>query len=312
MPAFVKLGDIKASSTNHVVVQSESLILPTDGDDILVVKPEANDVLTGLDVGPVNKLADNGWWTVDGANFRDTQQDAQPEKESFGSFEPREAKLQEASTNDQLIGGKALKWSELCDVGLSLRKADDFIKLGDIKGEYQVNEFPGDLVTGQEISDGSLAYAGSLFGEGVFKPQSIEDKGSVIFGDNHFRTGDGDSLTGIDSDGPNYISEKGFITNQLEHGPSLHDSVHCIVGGTMCSFLGIDSELQTDDLRSENRFVIERFEPAAGMNSFGESLNPLLEIGSNSGPGCTTFMTGNIGFPNNNITGGAAPGGDDV
>ena len=180
MPAFVKLGDIKASSTNHVVVQSESLILPTDGDDILVVKPEANDVLTG-----------------------------------------------------------------------------------------------------QEISDGSLAYAGSLFGEGVFKPQSIEDKGSVIFGDNHFRTGDGDSLTGIDSDGPNYISEKGFITNQLEHGPSLHDSVHCIVGGTMCSFLGIDSELQTDDLRSENRFLIERFEPAAGMNSLGGSLSPVLEDGSN-------------------------------
>ena len=160
-------------------------------------------------------------------------------------------------------------------------KLDGFIKLGDIKGEFQVTEFPGDLVTGQEISDDSLAYAGSLFGEGVFKPQSIEDKGSVIFGDNHFRTGGGDSLTGIDSDGPKYISEKGLITNQLEHGPGLHDSVHCIVGGTMCSFLGIDSELQTDDLRSENRFLIERFEPAAGMNSLGGSLSPVLEDGSN-------------------------------
>ena len=73
---------------------------------------------------------------------------------------------------------------------------DDFIKLGDIKGEFQVTEFSGDVVTGQANSDDSLAYAGSLFGEGVFKPQSIEDKGSVIFGDNHFRTGGGDSLTG--------------------------------------------------------------------------------------------------------------------
>ena len=76
MPAFVKLGDIKADTANSVVVQPESLILPTDGDDILVVKPEANDILTGLDVGPVNKLADNGWWTVDGADFREPQKDS--------------------------------------------------------------------------------------------------------------------------------------------------------------------------------------------------------------------------------------------
>ena len=60
--------------------------------------------------------------------------------------------------------------------------------------------------------------------------QSARSEGSVIVGDNHFRTGGGDSLTGIDSDGPKYISEKGLITNQLEHGPGLHDSVHCIVG----------------------------------------------------------------------------------
>ena len=42
MPAFVKLGDIKADTANSVVVQPESFIMPTDGDDILVVKPEAN------------------------------------------------------------------------------------------------------------------------------------------------------------------------------------------------------------------------------------------------------------------------------
>ena len=36
MPAFVKLGDIKADTANSVVVQPESLILPTDSDDILI------------------------------------------------------------------------------------------------------------------------------------------------------------------------------------------------------------------------------------------------------------------------------------
>ncbi len=33
----------------------------------------------------------------------------QPEKDSFGSFEPRQVKLQEASTNDQLTGLKSGK-----------------------------------------------------------------------------------------------------------------------------------------------------------------------------------------------------------
>ena len=48
-----------------------------------------------------------------------------PEKDSFGSFEPRQAKLQEASGNDDLTGRKGLNWSELCDVGASLRHADE-------------------------------------------------------------------------------------------------------------------------------------------------------------------------------------------
>ena len=40
-------------------------------------KPGASDDdIIGLDVGPVNKLADRGWWTVDGANFREPQQDS--------------------------------------------------------------------------------------------------------------------------------------------------------------------------------------------------------------------------------------------
>ena len=170
-------------------------------------------------------------------------------------------------------------------------KLDGFIKLGDIKGEFQVTEFSGDVVTGQANSDESLAYAGSLFGEGVFKPQSIEDKGSVIFGDNHFRTGGGDSLTGNE-------------TSQITDQPT-DDFIKL---GDIKGFTGD----QDPGAGYCTGYCFEAFEPIVGMNSFGESLNPLLENGSNSGPGGTTFMTGNIGFPNNNITGSASPGGDDI
>ena len=41
----------------------------------------------------------------------------------------------------------------------------------------------------------------------------------------------------------------------------------------------------------------EPFQPAAGMNSFGESLNPVLELGGSSGPGGSTFMTGQFEMP---------------
>ena len=170
-------------------------------------------------------------------------------------------------------------------------KLDGFIKLSDIKGEFQVTEFSGDVVTGQANSDESLAYAGSLFGEGVFKPQSIEDKGSVIFGDNHFRTGGGDSLTGNE-------------TSQITDQPT-DDFIKL---GDIKGFTGD----QDPGAGYCTGYCFEAFEPIVGMNSFGESLNPLLENGSNSGPGGTTFMTGNIGFPNNNITGSASPGGDDI
>ena len=53
----------------------------------------------------------------------------------------------------------------------------------------------------------------------------------------------------------------------------------------------------------------ETFEPAAGMNSFGESLNPVLELGTNSGPGGSTFMTGQFEMPTDNVGGQSGPGG---
>ena len=199
---------------------------------------------------------------------------------------------------------------------------DAFIKLGDIKGEFQSTEFTGDSLIGvgsdspnDMTGQGDLALGvlgplsivqldgqtfykgpggqllGPLGGEGVFKPQRIEDKGSVIFGDNHFRTGGGDSLTGNE-------------TSQITDQPT-DDFIKL---GDIKGFIGD----QDPGAGYCTGYCFEAFEPIVGMNSFGESLNPLLENGSNSGPGGTTFMTGNIGFPNNNITGSASPGGDDI
>ena len=141
--------------------QPESFIMPTDGDDILVVKPEANDILTGLDVGPVNKLADIVWWTADCANFREPQRDylTNVGKEGFTweaasdiwtnggastyctgyclmdssnpdgltimteTFEPVPGMDSFGESMNPFLEERS-NWSELCDVGLSVRRAE--------------------------------------------------------------------------------------------------------------------------------------------------------------------------------------------
>ena len=168
---------------------------------------------------------------------------------------------------------------------------DDFIKLGDIKGEFQVTEFSGDVVTGQANSDDSLAYAGSLFGEGVFKPQSIEDKGSVIFGDNHFRTGGGDSLTGEGR------STKIWTTG----GPSTFEDRQVGDYDANDAVFGMRENIGGSAGTGGTTFMTETFEPAAGMDSFGESLNHVLEISGTAGPGATSFMTGQFEMPTDKV-----------
>ncbi len=56
-------------------------------------------------------------------------------------------------------------------------------------------------------------------------------------------------------------------------------------------------------------YMTETFEPAVGMNSFGESLNPVLEIGGTAGPGGSSFMTGQFEMPTDNIGSTSGPGG---
>ena len=133
---------------------------------------------------------------------------------------------------------------------------------------------------------------GPLGGEGVFTAQNIDEKGSVIVGDNHFFTGaGGDSLTGNEISQPTDQPTDGFIKL-----------------GDIKGFIG-DQDPGTGYCTGH---CFEAFEPIAVMDSFGGSLNPAFEIGGTSGPGGTSFMTGNIGFPTNNIGGSASPGGDDI
>ena len=116
----------------------------------------------------------------------------------------------------------------------------------------------------ETFGDGDPRILGPISGEGVFKPQDINTRGSVIVGDNHFTTaGGGDSITGTE-----------FGMRQT-------------IGSTSGS--------------GGSTFMTETFEPASGMNNFGDSTNPVLEIGANSGPGGTTFMTGQCEMLTDNV-----------
>ncbi len=163
-----------------------------------------------------------------------------------------------------------------------------------------------------------------IIGEGVFKPQDIDTKGSVIWGDNHFKPGrDGDSLT--DEGRPTKIWTNGGAStceDRMTQDFDSNDVVFCngitldteapsmsMHQGAMNSVWGKDA---AGNFRDAAGSMTEPFEPAAGINSFGESLNPVLELGGQAGPGGTTFMTGQFDMPTNNLNGSARPGGDDV
>ena len=98
--AFMKLGDIKGEFqadelTGTFNVHNETTnVRPSKGESISIVHPAFKTgydtgpigspvELNSLDVGPVNKTADKGWWTVDGADFRDSELDALNETTNF-------------------------------------------------------------------------------------------------------------------------------------------------------------------------------------------------------------------------------------
>ena len=222
---------------------------------------------------------------------------AQPEKDSFGSFEPRQANLQEASSNDQLIGGKALNWSELCDVGTSLRKADDFIKLGDIKGGFQADKLTGNFNALNKTTNVRPNKGESI---SIIHPQFSEANGR------------GDSITGEGR--PTKIWTNGGASTFEDRMPLDFDSNDVVT----CNGITLDTEAPSMSMHqgamnsvwgkdlAENFLdaagsMTETFEPAARVDSFGESLTPVLKLGGSAGPSGTTFMAGSMGFPTDNV-----------
>ena len=146
--------------------------------------------------------------------------------------------------------------------------------------------FPGHGVIAEDHSAGS--FRDSLTGEG--RPTKIWTTGGAsTFEDRH--VGDYDANDAVFS---------------------MRENVDWTAanGGPGSSYL--TAKLGSTSGPGGSTFMTETFEPAAGMDSFGESLNPVLEIGANSGPGGTTFLTGQCDFPTNNIGGSASPGGDTV
>ena len=224
----------------------------------------------------------------------------------------------------------------------------------------------------ETFGEGDPKILGPLSGNGVFKPQDIDAKGSVIVDDKHFMPGRGSEASKTDPRDPGInpdairdlinttddqdcrgrsrpmtiwgngdaspLEDSNWIWQDCIDVKSDLDNNDVVIGvkenidwtaangGPGSSYLtakdasqsnayvdedvdgfmklgDIRGELQTTDLRSDNRFVIKRFEPLAEMNSFGESPNPVHQLGTNSGPGASTYMTGQFDMPTNNIVG---------
>ena len=71
--------------------------------------------------------------------------------------------------------------------------------------------------------------------------QLLKPGNNVIAAELHQAEGSYDAAFDLQlfADGPEQLDIKPAVAinfrNRLEHGPGLHDSIHCIVGGTMCS-----------------------------------------------------------------------------
>ena len=194
---------------------------PTKGESVSIVHPTFKTgydpgpvgspvELKSLDVGPVNKTADKGWWTVDGADFRDSELDA-------------------------------------------LNKTTNF----DDRGYSPIS------------------------GEGVFKPQDIDTRGSVIVGDNHFKPGrGGDSLTG-----------EGRPTNSWRNAdPSPFED------RMPGDFDANDFHACPNKVKDLAGNMTEIFEPLAGMHSFAGSLSPVPGDSSTAGPLCKSYLEPQLGW----------------
>ena len=123
-----------------------------------------------------------------------------------------------------------------------------------------------------------------LTGEG--RPMNVWTNGSATsFEDRVFY--------GIDPDiqRPTHPNDNIGTNSDSYFGDEIHFFTPVASQNGTATFAG-SFNLEKGDLPHEG----EIFQPARGMNSFGESLNPVSELGGTAGPGATSFMTGRENF----------------
>ena len=304
MAAFMKLGDIKgefAPSRKADGVSDQVAQFTTGG---------GGDSLTGED-RPMNV------WTNGSAT----------------SFEDR--LTGDVDSNDVVIGVKEnIDWtaanggpgsSYLTSKAASKTNAyvdedvDGFMKLGDIKGEFAsapeaigadalglavrgpLSRVQRDGQTFMEGPDGQLL--GPISGEGVFKPQAIDDQVGVIVEDNHFSNGIdpvGLAVRGPLSDMAPNADDFGSFETQVGNIPvqQVNGSIAAFEPmDSLVNFAGADAATGTEQdafsgmnqgfatspvnkLRSDNRFVIEPVNLFQGLDA--GSMNYAEAIGMDS------------------------------
>ena len=254
---------------------------PSKGESISIVHPAFKTgydtgpigspvELNSLDIGPVNKTADKGWWTVDGADFRDSELDALNETTNF---DPRilgpisgESESDNHFTPDR--GGDAITgdgrpmnvWTNGSATSFEDRLALD----------YDANDA---VFSMRENVDWTAANGGP--GSSYLAAKTVSQSNAYVGEDSVL----------------NWLVDGDMKLGDIVEG--LHDSVHCITEGCGQN-APIGDRFPTDNIGTNSgpggsSFMTETFEPAAGMDNFGESLNPVPELGGKSGPGGTSF-----------------------
>ena len=139
-----------------------------------------------------------------------------------------------------------------------------------------------------------------LTGEG--RPMNVWTNGSATSFEDRlaldFDSNDAQFCNGIDPDiqRPTHPNDNIGTNSDSYFGDEIHFFTPVASQNGTATFAG-SFNLEKGDLPMEG----EIFQPAAGMNSFGESLNPVLEVGGTAGPGATSFMTGQFDVPMDNI-----------
>ena len=116
----------------------------------------------------------------------------------------------------------------------------------------------------------------------------------MIVGDNHFKPGrGGDSLTGEGR--PTKIwTTGGTSEDKLDVGPvnkTADTDWGAVDWNDLDVVIDVRENLGANSGPGGTSYMTESFEPIPGMDSFGRSLNPVLEVDVTSGPGGSSFMT---------------------